>query len=1088
VRRLLALIACGVTGCSLPVVSSAWAAPEGPQWTVTAVSAPTNFVPGDESGDDFYKVLVTNTGGAESKGTIEIADELPPGLTLDHAGAEGYESSGRESHRVKGAALSCEGLTCTFSRNVIPQETLVLTIPVDVELKGPATVTNVVRVSGGGALDATMSTPTTISSTPAGFGIAAGSATTALSSTQAGAHADLTTTIGFNTLNDEGKIAGYAKEVVDDFPPGFAGDLVDTPTCPVAVFQREECPIETQIGVQTTTTLAHEGIPTVYTSAVYNLTPDPGDVAKIGFRDVGETHIQGDVTVSPDEYRLQTRFENIIEVDGAELDSTSLTVWGVPTASIHNPWRWNPNAGLHGEYDVSSTNPLVPYLSNPTSCTSGPVHATIFARSWKEPEAEPSEAGMTEAQMPFGPFEDCDRLRLPATFVAQPTTQEAYAPTGLNTELGVHQTYDNAEGLSSANLNGAVVTLPEGMTVNPSAGAGLGSCMEAEYEYEQKTVEPSPGQGCPADSKLGSVKIQAPALKEEASGSVYTATPYDNQFDSLLALYVVARIPNRGVVVASAGKVTANPVTGQLTTVFEDLPQLPFTTFTLSFQSEPSPLVSPPACGSFTATAELTSWSNLSQVLTDTSPPFAITRGSAGSACPTGGVPPFHPQVVSYPIHGNAGIYSPFYLRISREDGEQEITGFASRLPPGLTANLTGVPFCSEADIALARTLTGAQEEAEPSCPAASEIGHTEVGAGVGKILAYTHGKIYMAGPFEGAPFSIVAITSAKVGPFDLGTVVVHLPLQIDPVTAAVSIPTGPADQIPHIIDGIVIHVRDIRVYIERPDFMLNPTNCDPMSFSATVIGSGASFADPADGVPVTVADPFQVADCASLAFTPGFHASTSGRTSKADGASLTATLTYPSAPQGTQANIAKVKVELPKRLPTRLTTLQKACAEIIFDADPAGCPAGSVVGMARAITPIIPVPLTGPAYFVSHGGAKFPELIIVLQGYGVTLALHGETFISKKGVTTSTFASVPDAPVGSFELELLQGPHSALAANGDLCKGKLAMPTTFTAQNGAVIHQSTTIKVTGCPKKKIKHRSKKAGKASEKHRTGKTT
>ena len=256
------------------------------------------------------------------------------------------------------------------------------------------------------------------------------------------------------------------------------------------------------------------------------------------------------------------------------------------------------------------------------------------------------------------------------------------------------------------------------------------------------------------------------------------------------------------------------------------------------------------------------------------------------------------------------------------------------------------------------------------------------------------------------------------------------------------------------------------------------------MSFSATVIGSGANFADPVDGDAVTVADPFQAADCASLAFKPKFKVSTSGKTSKLDGASLTAKLTYPNAPLGTQANIAKVKVELPKRLPSRLSTLQKACVETVFDANPAGCPAGSVVGTATAVTPIMPVPLTGPAYFVSHGGAKFPELIIVLQGYGVTLDLHGETFISKQGVTTSTFATVPDAPVGSFELKLLQGPHSALAANGDLCKATLTIPTVFTAQNGAILRQSTKIDVTGCPKK-AKTTKKKAPKRRSSKRGG---
>ena len=1109
--------------------SSALAEGGDPQWTVTAVSAPTNFAPDDESGDDYYKVIVKNTGGAvagctsaqyaseaasgaspllcpaDSPATnpITVSNALPEGLTLDRKGVEAFVLSGRIPRQEFVKRLSCEGLTCVYDGIVVPDETLLVSVPVDVgalplpscEVLAAALgceVTNLVRVSGGGAPDAEMETPTTISSAPAQFGIAAGSVTTALSSTQAGAHADLTTTIGFNTVNDRGTLAGNPKETVVELPPGFGGDLVDTPTCSAALFLREECPIGTQIGI-TTATL--DGGAQVYTDPVYNLAPEPGDVAKLGFPVVG-FDVEGDVTVRPGDYGLQARFQNIPGVSGIPLDSVLVTTWGVPAAAIHDSWRWDPTGGLSSHFGVSTSNAVVPYLSSPTSCTGEALQASFAVRSYEEPDAEP-----IEAQTPLGPFGGCDRLAFPSTFSAVPTTTSASAPTGLDVELGVHQTNENPEGLATSALQKAVVTLPEGITVNPSAGAGLAACSQAEYE---EVLEVSQEGGCPNESKLGTVRIATPALDEEGTGSVYLAQPYANPFSepehpdgSLIALYVIARFPNRGVLVKVAGKVTANPLTGQLVTTFEGvplknapslpgLPPVPFTKFTFSFrQGQTSPLVAPPACGEdYTVQAELTPWSDPAEALTDTSPPFAITSGFGGSACPTGGLPPFSPQVSAGTPNNDAGSYAPLEIRITRNEGEQEITGFSSQLPPGLVANLTGVPFCSEADIALARKQTGAQAEAEPACPTASQIGYTEAGAGAGEVLAYAHGKIYMAGPLEGAPFSIVAITSAKVGPFDLGTVVVHLPLQINPVSAAVSVPAGVADQIPHIIDGIVIHVRDIQVYINRPDFTLNPTNCDRMMLSATVIGSGTSFTNPMDGDAVTVEDPFQAADCSNLSFKPTFKVYTSGKTNKLDGASLTAKLTYPSAPLGTQANIAKVKVELPKRLPSRLSTLQKACVETVFYANPAGCPAGSVVGTATAVTPIIPVPLTGPAYFVSHGGAKFPELIIVLQGYGVTLDLHGETFISKQGVTTSTFATVPDAPVGSFELKLLQGPHSALAANGDLCKATLTIPTVFTAQNGAVLRQSTKIDVTGCPKK-AKTTKKKAPKRRSSKRGG---
>jgi hypothetical protein len=677
--------------------------------------------------------------------------------------------------------------------------------------------------------------------------------------------------------------------------------------------------------------------------------------------------------------------------------------------------------------------------------------------------------------MQFGPLLGCDRLEMKPSLTAEVTTAKAYAPTGLDFDTEVPQTYENAEGLATPTLKKEVVTLPEGMTVNPSSGAGLGACSEAQYAEEAQQYVT--GKGCPNNSRLGSVRIVTPSLKEEASGSLFLAEPAPfgeagkNPFDSLLALYLVARIPNRGVLVKSPGTVTPNLETGQLVTTFDNLPPLPFSLAAFSFnQGANSPLVTPPTCGSFEAKAALTPYSDPEGTpLTPLIAPFEITSNFDGGPCPSAGVPPFRPQVIAGTQNNAAGSYSPMYIRVIRQDGEQEITGFSSQLPPGLTANLSGVPFCSEAQIALARTKTGTQEEAEPACPPASEIGHTIAEAGVGSVLAQAAGKIYMAGPFEGAPFSVVSITSADVGPFDLGTVVAHLPLEINPETADVTIPAGAADQIPHIIKGIVIHVRDIRVYIDRHDFTLNPTNCDPMTFAATVIGSGASFTDPADDVPVTATDPFQAAECQRLAFKPSFNASISGRTSKVNGASLSVKLTYPNAPLGTQANIRSVKVDLPVQLPSRLTTLQKACPDSTFNANPAACPAESIVGHARAVTPILPEPLAGPAYFVSHGGAKFPELIILLQGYGVKIELRGETFISKAGITSSTFHAVPDQPVTSFELTLPQGRYSALGANlpardnGSFCGQKLQMPTTFVAQNGLELHQSTSIGVTGC-------------------------
>ena len=933
-----------------------------------------------------------------------------------------------------------------------------------------------------------MSTPTTISAKPAGFGLSVGGMTTALSSTQAGAHPDITTSTAFNTVSLAGALAAEPQEIVDDLPTGFAGDLVDTPTCPPIDLSLGTCPIDTQIGVTTLTTLFAATPLSQETEPVYNLSPNPGEVAKIGFSVAGDFNVQGDVAVRPGDYGLRVVFHNINDTI-VEFDGASLTVWGVPADSVHDPWRWKPEGTPpNGSFGASAKVALAPYFTSPTACE-GELESVLSARSWQAPGISVSE------RMPFGPIVGCDRLGLPATFVAEPTTERADAPSGLNAELAVHQTYENAEALATSTLRKAVVTLPEGMTVNPSAGSGLGACSIAQYE--QEALQESAGNGCPNDSKLGTVSIETPALKERGEGSVFLAEPAPNgesarnPFNSLIAIYVVARFQERGVLVKVAGRVTPDPLTGRLVTTFErqpelaglpgleGLPPVPFSLFTFRFhQGSTSPLVTPPVCGSYAVRAELTPWAEPDEVLVPELRPFNITEGVGGGPCPSG-APPFAPQLIAGTEDNAAAAYSPFYLRIVRADGEQEITGFSSQLPPGLTANLSGVPFCPEADIALARSKTGAQEQAEPSCPPASEIGQVLAGAGVGSVLAYAPGKVYMAGPFEGAPFSIAAITTAKVGPFDLGTVVVHLPLEINPNTGTVTVAAGGANQIPRIIKGIAIHVRDIRVHIDRSKFTLNPTSCAPSAFSATVDGSDGGYTASGNQTAATITDRFQAADCENLGFKPTFKVSTSSKTSRAKGASLLAKLVYPKAAQGTQTNIRSVKVDLPKQLPSRLTTLQKACVDRVFEANPASCPAASRVGMATAVTPILPVPLTGPAYFVSHGGAKFPELIVVLQGYGVTIDLHGETFISKQGITSSTFRGVPDQPVTSFEISLPQGPDSALAANGNLCKAKLVMPTVFTGQNGAVIHQSTPIAVTGCPK----HKARKAG--TSRHRRG---
>jgi hypothetical protein len=904
------------------------------------------------------------------------------------------------------------------------------------------------------------------------FAIEPGSFHFTASGYQAGAHADLTTTFNFDhAANEEEKTYNDLRNTIVNLPVGFIGSDTAVPACSDAQLESSEvgCPPETQVGVITVDVTVFNRIPDRYTVPVYNLQSNTGVAATLGFNIFGVLTQIFTIGIRPGDLGLMVISPNT--EDEGEPHAVLVTIWGVPASPVHNAQRGlstfirepgaEPVVKHPGGQEVHI--PVKPYLSNPTTCTGAPLEATIRADSWEEPE------NWSEASTEVGPITGCERNPFYPSFEAQPTTTSAESPSGLNATLTVPQTYEDPESLASSELKDTTVTLPEGMTVNPSAGSGLGACTPQQLEAE--TAFSEPGAGCPPESKIGSVEIETPLLSEKLTGAVYVATPYDNPFNepghpngSLLALYIVARDRERGVLVKVAGKMEPNPVTGQLVARFDDTPQAPFNRFILRFRpGATAPLVSPPTCGSYSAQAVLTPWSAPMEPRLVSSPPFAIAQGVREGPCPSGGVPPFGPQVVAGTTNNAAGSFSPLYLRIARQDGEQEITGFSTVLAPGLSGSLTGIPFCPEADVEAVRRQTGAEAEENPACPAASQIGHTVVSAGVGTVLAQTPGRVYLAGAYHGDPLSIVAVTSAKVGPFDLGTVVVRFGLKINPTTAQVEVDAAGSEPIPHIIKGIVVHVREIHVYMDRSDFTLNPTSCDRLQLSNTITGAGANPANPAGWAPVTVTSPFQAADCANLGFSPSFTVSTSGRTSRANGTSLTARVSYPAGSLGRQANVSYVKVELPKALPSRLTTLQKACTAAQFASNPSGCPAASVVGHAVVHTPVLPVPLEGPAYFVSHGGESFPNLVVVLQGYGLTIDLVGDTLI-RGGVTSSTFNSTPDVPFSSFELTLPQGPYSALTAHGSLCAQDLVMPTQLVGQNGLAIVQGTHIEVEGCP------------------------
>jgi hypothetical protein len=1070
-------------------------------------------------------LTVTNLGDAPVDATatpVNIVDKLPEGAVAAWATATAglRGQAGPVSCTVEAPAE----VSCGFKGELPPYEAIEVEIAANLTGDPPAAgAPGEVSVSGGNAPAASIAQPIKVSPESVRFGAEYFSSQAeeegGAPTRQAGIHPfQLTTTLQLNAGQVTTDVNGNTvveqpalpRNMRFPLPVGLVGNATTAPRCTMTDFLDHpptnlfgnNCPDDSAIGLTSVTIIAPGTLGLVRESMpVFNLPPAHGEPARFGFMPAGDPVVI-DTAVDPqDRYRVVASIRNVTEL--AEFLGSTLSFWGVPGDPRHDNARgWSCVHGLSGSGTCERPKDLgeKAFLRMPVSCAS-PLEFGVSMEPWNVPIG----SVLGSATVTGDPLLGCNRVPFDPSITTAPTSKLAESPSGLSFELEMPNSgLLNPGGIAEAQPKKVVVTLPEGVTVNPSAGEGLVACTEAEYARE--TAGSKPGEGCPEASKIGNVQISTPLLEEEPQGALYLAKPHENPFGSLVAIYLVAKIPDRGVIIKLAGRIDPDPVTGQLVTTFDDNPEVPFSKFALHFrEGARAPLVTPPGCGTFQTVARFVPWSAQNpndpapgEVVERTSS-FTIEHGVDGGACPASGTPPFSPQVVAGTQNNAGGSYSPFYMRILRKDGEQEITKFSTVMPPGLSGNLTGIPFCQEAAIQAARNKTGAQELAEPSCPAASEIGHSLVGAGVGSVLAYTPGKIYLAGPYHGSALSIVSVTSATVGPFDLGTVVIRFALRINPTTAQVEVDSTGSDPIPHIIEGIVVHVRDIRVYIDREKFMLNPTSCAPMSFSATVSGSGASFASTTDDVPVTLNEPFQAADCQALRFKPSFIASTSGKTSRTNGASLTVKLTYPKAPLGTQSNIRSVRVELPKQLPSRLSTLQKACPDAVFDQDPASCPAESRVGYAKANTPILPVPIEGPAYFVSHGGSKWPELIVVLQGYGVTIDLHGETFIDK-GITSSTFRTVPDQPVSSFQLTLPQGPDSALASPASLCNitrtvlakhktptgktrkirktvaGSLVMPTTFTAQNGLVIHQDTKIAVTGCARHKTRRAHRRKG------------
>ena len=601
-----------------------------------------------------------------------------------------------------------------------------------------------------------------------------------------------------------------------------------------------------------------------------------------------------------------------------------------------------------------------------------------------------------------------------------------------------------------------------------------GVCSEAQLAQEKLNSEP--GEGCPEAAKIGTVEAESPLVDEPVKGSVFIAAPYDNEFGTLLAFYFVLRNRNLGIIVRQGAKVEPNPITGQLTTTTEGMPQLPISHVRLHFrEGARSPLATPPGCGTYDVDAVITPWSGGPPAHTTSS--FQIVSGPEGGGCPSGGTPPFHPRLEAGTRNNPAGTYSPFDLRLTRSDSEQEFTHFSIKLPPGLTGKLAGVGTCSDADIARAGDpgRSGAEEEANPSCPSSSQVGSLKVGAGVGPALTYAPGRIYLAGPYHGSPMSLVAIAIAKVGPFDLGTVIQRLALKVNPETAEVFADATGSDPIPHIIKGVLVHARDIRTFTDRPEFTLNPTSCKRTSIASTVLGSGTVFGSESDDQPFTATTPFQAASCASLGFKPDLKLSLKGGTKRGKNPALKAVLTYPKG--GGYANVASAQVTLPHSEFLDQSHIRTVCTRVQFNAgagNGSACPPGSVYGKARAITPLLDEELRGPV-FLRSSSHKLPDLVVALHSPKVDLNLIGRIDSIKGGRIRNTFESAPDAPVSKFVLEMQGGKKGLLVNSTNICKHKNRAIAALTGQNGKR-HEFKPVLKPRCKKAKKAKGHKKRG------------
>ena len=1098
----LALAAMAVTVVSL-LVGAVPAFAEVPSWHINSEVVPSNLSPGREGQ---IIVAVSNLGDAPvnaAKNPVSISDKLPRGLMA--TAISGTLKNGSEV-KCPPEEPPIVPLRCTFEGTVYPYERLTITVKVKAE-EAPGTVASLpdeVSVEGGGATSASSVQHVTVSAEQLQFGVQGYELEpfneNGTPATLAGGQPfQLTTTLVMNQTEGRRPVA-LPKNLSFNLPPGLIGNPNAVAQCSEADFaalvdQANLCAPNTVVGVATITAFEPiSGVPS-FTVPVFNLVPALGEPARFGFEVIGKIPIVIDTAVrSGRDYGVVATVRNATQTGG--LLYSQVTLWGDPGDPRHNNSRgWECVAGEFYSKQVgkpcpaTSQEPAIPFLRNPTSCEANPaaepLTSSLQGDSWAEPARDvSSEYTWTGVSGEALGFAGCSELPFsPSIAVAPesggtPATHAAGTPTGLTVNVKLPQNaLSEPETLAQADVRDTTVTLPAGVQLNPSAATGLEACSEPEIGFEgfqadgmqqfSPSKQTSEDPLCPPSSKVGTVEIETPLLSHKLEGSLYLAEPAPNgeagknPFNSLVALYLIAEDPVSGVLVKLAGEGTLNETAGQVSTTFRNTPQVPFEDLKVHLfggeqaaGGERASLSTPAFCGSYSSEGSFTPWSGTPPVnVFSPAGEFQVSSGVGGAGCP-GSTLGFGPAFSAYSQNTNAGAFTPFRVEIERPDGQQQLSGLTMHLPEGVAALLSTLTPCQEPPAGV-----------EWSCGPESLIGHSSAVSGLGNYPVTLPGNVYLTSGYDGAPFGLLVQTLAKAGPFDLGNVNVRSRINVDPSTAAVSITTDPGprgEAFPTMIRGIPAQIKKIIVDVDREHFEFNPTSCSPMAINGT-IGGG-------EGASANAATPFAVTNCQSLPFAPKLTASTNGHASKANGTNFIVNVESGGLGTGgvAQAGIAKVNLQLPKALPARLSTLQKACTEAAFNGNPASCPEGSNIGTATIHTPVLKSPLSGPAYLVSHGNAAFPDVEFVLQGEGITLILDGKTQI-KAGITYSKFESTPDAPFTRFETVLPAGPHSALTANVaekkkyDLCGESLVMPTTITGHNGAVIERDTKVAVQGC-------------------------